>query len=351
MQTTTLGCTNIHVSRIGFGGLPIQRLSEEAAVTLIKRAIDLGINLFDTAAKYGKSEEYIGKAIKGYDREKLIIITKASANNYDEVKKKIHISISHLQTDYIDIYEFHNLADRKLLDRVLHENGVMEALIDAKKEGIIKHIGITSHNPDTAIEAIKSEQFEIMMFPLDFVAYDYGHTVLSACRQYNIDFLAMKPLAGGALGENVDLALRFLLEIADVLPVVGIETTKELEQIIAIEQTSKKLTLQERKKIHEIRCDLGTKFCRRCGYCLPCPQEIPISLINNLSTFINREIPSIIFTSGRVTAGVDKARNCADCGECEDKCPYNLSIRELLKHNIEIFDKAKQCYLKKQEIL
>lgn len=346
MKKTALGSTGLEVSRIGFGGLPIQRLSERNAVATVRHAIDSGMNFIDTATRYGASEQYIGSAIQSYSRDKLIIASRTGVRSYSEVKDKIKASLKSLKTDYIDLYQLHNIATQAVLDQATSKNGAVKALLEAKKAGIVKHIGVSSHHPDIALKVIETGYFETMMFAYNFVVQESSKKVLAACQESNVAFLAMKPLAGGALGEQVDLAIRFLLDIPDIVPVVGLETVAEVDRVIAIERKSLKLTQHEMKLIARKSRQLGTRFCRRCGYCLPCPQGIAIPIMNNLDTLIKRQIHADIFSPGRLLNQIETAHTCSDCAQCEEQCPYDLPIRKIMKRSIKVFEKAKRQYEK-----
>lgn len=343
MRKVTLKRTGLNVSRIGFGGLPIQRIDEKSAIAVIKRCLDLGINLIDTANGYTVSEGYIGKAIADYPREKLVLKTKTMARDYKTATEHIKLSLEHFNTDYIDIYILHNVSDLPVLDRVLAKGGAFSALEEAKKAGIIKHIGVSSHGHATALAAAKLDCFETMMYPYNFVAHEPGEEVLQACRDNNIDFFAMKPLGGGRL-DNANLAFKFLLNIPDVVPFVGIEKPSEIEEIVGIEKNLTPLTEAEQAEIKRIVDEIGDRFCRRCRYCLPCPEGIIIPLLNNLVTFLRHDSAEQCFGPGIVSKTVDQARNCTECGECEERCPYDLPIIEMNKDNVKLYDEAKAKY-------
>jgi predicted aldo/keto reductase-like oxidoreductase len=343
MRKVTLKRTGLNVSRIGFGGLPIQRIDEKDAVAVIRRCLDLGINLIDTANGYTVSEGYIGKAISTYPRDSIILATKTRARDYKTAMDHIKLSLERLGTDYIDIYMLHNVSDLPVLDQVLAKDGALSALEEAKKAGIIRHIGVSSHGHQTALAAAKLDCFETMMYPYNFVAHEPGEEVLQACRDNNIDFFAMKPLGGGRL-DNAKLAFKFLLNIPDVVPFVGIEKPEEIEEIVGIEKNLTPLNKEEQAEIKRIVDEIGNRFCRRCRYCLPCPEGIIIPLLNNLVTFLRHDSAEQCFGPGIVSKTVDMARGCTECGECEERCPYDLPIIEMNKDNVKLYDDAKAKY-------
>lgn len=347
MELVPLGNSGLIVSRIGFGGLPIQSLDQKDAIIAIRRCLELGVTLIDSARDYTVSEEYIGKAISSFSRDKLVIATKTTAHKYQEAKEDIRESLKKLNTSYIDLYQLHNISNENALHRVMSDEGSFSALREAKKAGIIQHIGISSHNPDTAKAAVRLGTFETMMYPFNFVAYEPGEEVLGVCREYGVGFMAMKPMAGGQLG-NAALAFRYLLNIPGVIPVVGIERPSEIEEIITIEKKLERLSRKDFIQIEKIRKELGTRFCRRCRYCMPCAEGIFIPLMTNLVAYLNHSNPASFFGAGTLEAAIEKARLCAECGECEKRCPYDLPIIEIIRENIAIYDEAKARYEKGQ---
>ncbi|MFC1951148.1 aldo/keto reductase [Chloroflexota bacterium] len=343
MQKITLKRSGLTVSRIGFGGLPIQRTSEKDAIAVIRRSLDLGVNLIDTANGYTVSEGYIGKAIADYPRDQLILATKTRARDYKTAKEHIMLSLERFDTKYIDIYMLHNVSDLPVLDQVLANDGAFFALEEARKAGVIGHIGVSSHGHQTALAAAKLGCFETMMYPFNFVAHEPGEEVLAECKSNNIDFFAMKPMGGGRL-DNAMLAFKFLLNIPGVVPFVGIEKPEEIEEIVDIEKNLSPLNGDEQAEIKRIVDEIGDRFCRRCRYCMPCPEGIIIPLLNNLITFLRHDSAEQCFGPGIVAKTVETARGCTECGECEERCPYNLPIIEMNKENIALYEKVKAEY-------
>jgi predicted aldo/keto reductase-like oxidoreductase len=343
MRNVTLKRSGLTVSRIGFGGLPIQRLEADDAIAVTRRCLDLGVNLIDTANGYTTSEGNIGKAIAGYPRNKIIIASKTRARDYKTAKEHILLSLERLNTDYIDLYQLHNVSDLPVLDQVMAEDGALSALLEAQRAGLVKHVGISSHGHETALAAAKLKCFETLLYPFNFIGHEPGREVLAACCDNNVDFLAMKPLGGGRL-DNANLAFKFLLNIPNVVSFVGIEKPHEIEEIATIEQNLTPLTLAEQSEIEHLRDEIGDRFCRRCRYCLPCTEGISIPLINNLVTMIQHDGPEKCFGSGMIAKMAEKGRNCTECGQCELQCPYGLPIIEMNKENLALYDKAKAEY-------
>jgi predicted aldo/keto reductase-like oxidoreductase len=341
MDKIRLGRTEMMVSRLGFGGIPIQRISEDEAMTVVQRCLNLGITFFDTANAYTTSEERIGKAIKGR-RGEVIIATKSDSESREVVEKHLNMSLEHLGIEYIDLYQFHNVSNFKSLEIVLDPKGPMALLKEAKKAGVIKHIGVTSHQIDVAKEAVKSDHFETLMFPFNFITCEAADELLPLCHKHDVGFIAMKPLAGGML-DNVTIAFKYLFQFPDVLPIPGIEKPYEIEEIDQVLQESWDVSDSERSEMQKMRDERGNKFCRRCDYCQPCTQEIPISTVMVISSAIRRLPPERLF-SGMFADAVDKATNCNECGDCEERCPYQLPIREMLPEMVQCFQATKQKY-------
>ena len=341
METIRLGKTEMMVSKLGFGGIPIQRLAEDEAVAVVRRCLDLGITFLDTANGYTTSEERIGKAIKGR-RQGLILATKSGARTREGVEEHLKLSLERLRVEFIDLYQFHGVSDSKNLDMVLDANGPMAVAEEAKRAGVVKHIGITSHSMDVAKEAVKSDRFETIMFPFNFIACEPADELLPLCREHDVGFIAMKPLAGGML-DNVTIAFKYLFQFPDLVPIPGIEKIHEIEEIFQLLERRRQMTETEQQKMQRLRDELGTRFCRRCDYCQPCTEEIPISMVMTSASFFKRMPPERFF-SGFISEGLEKAANCTDCGECEERCPYNLPIREMMAEQVKWFQEEKRKY-------
>ena len=335
MQTRRLGKTELQVSRIGFGGIPIQRLTEEDAIKVVQRCLDLGVTFLDTANGYTTSEARIGKAIAGR-REQVILATKTAARDKATALEHLELSLKQLQTEYIDLWQFHNLSTEAAYEQVLGPGGAMEAAQEALASGKIRHLGVTSHSLDLAIKMTPTGHFETVQVPLNFVTNEALTELLPLARQHDVGFIAMKPLAGGLL-DNANLAIKWLLQFDDVVPDPGIEQVAEIEEIVRIVEGPWELSAEERQEIDHIRTEVGTRFCRRCQYCLPCPQGINITLMMNVRSFMKR-FSADWFEKSNFSAVIETARTCIDCGQCEERCPYHLPIREMLSENIAYYE-------------
>lgn len=327
MEYVTLGKTGLKISRLGFGGIPIQRVDAAATKELIKVMAEKGINYIDTARGYTVSESYLGEALEGY-RDKFILATKSMARDKDGMTADIETSLKNLRTDYIDIYQVHN-PSMEQLEQVMAPGGALEALIEAKEAGKIGHIGLTGHTMELFEKAVDLPWVETFMFPYNIVERQ-GEELMRKCTENNIGFIVMKPLAGGAI-EDANLALRFICANPDVSVVIpGMYDVKEIDMNLAATEDTSPLTNEELKKMEEIREQLGSNFCRRCNYCQPCSAGINISSVFLLQGYLDRYGLGD-WARGRYDALEVKAGACVECGACEPRCPYNLPIREMLK--------------------
>ena len=337
MKSVRLGKTGVQVSCIGFGGIPIQRLSEAEAVRVVRHALDLGVTWIDTANGYTTSEERIGKAIAGR-RDQVVIATKTGAGDRETARQHLELSLKRLQTDYIDLWQFHGVSSQAKYDAVLGPGGAMEAAREAVLEGKVRHIGITSHSMEMALKAVPSGHFETVQFPFNFVTNEATETLLPLAQEHDVGFIAMKPFAGGLL-DQANLSIKYLLQFEGVVPDPGIEKVEEIEEIVSIVEGPWAMTAAERAALEAIRAEVGTRFCRRCQYCMPCPEGVEIATIMNVHSFYRR-FPRERFAGGGLAAAMATAANCVQCGECEAKCPYELPIIEMLAEYAAFYERV-----------
>ena len=321
-----LGKTNMKVNRVGFGGIPIQRITQEETNKVINELIDKNVNFIDTARAYTISEEYIGNAIEG-KREKFFIATKSMARDYESMKQDIEISLKNLKTDYIDLYQIHNLKPEEY-KTIFDENKAYKALLEAKEEGKIKYIGITSHSLETIEKSIGDEKFSTIQFPYNIIE-DQADEVFKKANKKDIGIIVMKPLAGGAI-DDAKLAIKYILS-KDYIDVVipGMESIEQVRENVSVLQDTN-ITKDDELKIQEIRNIMGKRFCRRCEYCLPCQLKINIPQNFLLEGYYARYNLKD-WAKERYKSLEVKASACVECGLCETKCPYELPIREMLK--------------------
>ncbi len=327
MEYVTLGKTGLKISRLGFGGIPIQKVDAAATRKLIVAMAEKGINYIDTARGYTVSESFLGEALEGY-RDKFVLATKSMSRDKAGMAADIETSLKNLKTDYIDIYQIHN-PSLEQLEQVMAPGGALEALLEAKEAGKIGHIGLTAHTTGLFEKALRLSWVETFMFPYNIVETQ-GEELIHECAEKNIGLIVMKPLAGGAI-EDANLALRFICANPDVSVVIpGMYDLMEIDMNLSAVENTSPLTQQELAKMTEIREQLGSNFCRRCNYCQPCTTGINISGIFILQGYLDRYGLGD-WAKSRYETFPEKASSCIDCGVCESRCPYNLPIREMLK--------------------
>lgn len=333
MEYVTLGKTGLKIARLGFGGIPIQRVDAATTKTLVQEMAKKGINYIDTARGYTVSEEYLGEALEGL-RDKFILATKSMNRTKEGMAADIEISLKNLRTDYIDIYQVHN-PSMEQLEQVLAPGGALEALMEAKAAGKIGHIGLTGHSLELFEKALEMDWVETFMFPYNIVE-THGEALIKKCVEKNIGFIVMKPLAGGAI-EDATLALRFIASNPNVSVVIpGMFDLKEIEQNMAAVEDTTPLSPEELAKMQEIRKQLGNNFCRRCNYCAPCTVGIPIPNVFLMQGYLDR-YGLEDWARTRYEALPVKASACVECGACEPRCPYQLPIRKMLKEAAQKF--------------
>ena len=335
MEYRILGKTGLNISLLGLGGIPIQRIDAAGTRVLIEKLVDNGINYIDTARGYTVSEAYLGEALVGL-RNKFVLATKSMARTKEAMAKDIEISLTNLKTDYIDLYQVHNPSLAQL-EEVIAEGGALEALLEAKASGKIGHIGLSAHSEKVFEKALELDWVETIMFPYNLVETQ-GDELIKKCAEKNIGFIAMKPLAGGAI-EDATIALRYITAnpaISVVIP--GMADISEFTQNLAAVNNTSPLSPAELSEIESIRKQLGTQFCRRCGYCAPCTVGISIPSMFLFEGYLER-YGLADWARGRYETLAKTASDCIGCGVCETRCPYNLPIRQMLKHTAEAFGK------------
>ena len=326
----SLGNTSIKINRVGFGGLPIQRITQEETNVIIKELIKQDVNFIDTARGYTVSEEYLGNALEGI-RNKFFIATKSMSRDYDGMKKDIDISLKNLKTDCIDLYQCHVVKPHEF-EIILNENGAYKALLEARDEGKIKHIGITSHSIETIEKVLETDKFETIQFPYNIIE-NQAEEILKIANKKGIGTIIMKPLAGGAI-TDATLAIKYILnkEYIDVV-IPGMDKVEQVKQNVDA-SINRELTEEDNNKIEEIKLLFGKHFCRRCEYCLPCPKNINIPQCFLLEGYYSRYNLKD-WAVKRYSQLSAKASECIECGLCESRCPYELPIREMLKNTVD----------------
>ena len=333
MEYRELGKTGMRISRLGFGGIPIQRIDAEGTKSLIRKLMEAGVNYIDTARGYTVSEEYLGYALEGV-RDKFILATKGRGLTREAMEADVATSLRNLRTDYIDLYQFHN-PSMENLEKITAPGGALEALQAAKAAGTVRHIGLTAHSAEVFEKALTLDWVETVMFPYNIVE-NQGAALMEKCMEKGIGFICMKPLAGGAI-DDATLALRYIVQNPAVTVVIpGMAEPKELEQNLAAVSNSAPLSDAELAKIQALRDSLGTQFCRRCNYCAPCTVGIQIPQLFVLEGYLTR-YGLADWAKGRYPTE-SKASDCVECGACESRCPYHLPIRDMMKRVAREFE-------------
>ncbi|MBQ2666727.1 aldo/keto reductase [Methanobrevibacter sp.] len=322
-----LGKTNLEVNKNGFGALPIQRCNMEEAVEILKKAYENGIDFYDTAHFYTDSEEKMGNAFEDIPRENIYLASKTAAETPEVFWSDLETSLKSLKTDYLDLYQFHNISFTPKEDDEL-----FQAMLEAKEKGMIRHIGITTHKITFAHEAIESGLYETLQYPFSYLSGDEEIELVKKCNEYDVGFIAMKAMGGGLI-TNSKASFAFLNQFDNVLPIWGIQKISELDEFLSYDENTV-LDDDLRADIKKDKKELGENFCRGCGYCMPCPEEINISLCARMSLWIRR-FPTEPNMDEKTQETMKKTLDCVECYECVDKCPYELNIPELLKENYE----------------
>ena len=322
-----LGKTNLEVNKNGFGALPIQRCTMDEAVEILKKAYDNGINFYDTAHFYTDSEEKMGNAFKDIPRESIYIASKTAAETPEVFWSDLETSLKSLKTDYLDLYQFHNISFTPKEDDELYQ-----AMLEAKQKGLIRHIGITTHKITFAHDAVESGLYETLQYPFSYLSGDEELELVEKCKDYDVGFIAMRAMGGGLIS-NSKASFAYINQFDKVLPIWGIQKMEELDEFLSYDENTI-LDDTLKAEIEKDKVELGENFCRGCAYCMPCPEEINISLCARMSLWIRR-FPSEPYMTEEYQEMMDNTLNCMECYACVDNCPYELDIPELLKENYE----------------
>jgi len=322
-----LGKTNLEVNKNGFGALPIQRCTMDESVEILRKAYDKGINFFDTAHFYTDSEEKMGNAFKDIPREDIYLASKTAAETPEAFWSDLETSLKSLKTDYLDLYQFHNISFTPKADDEL-----FKAMKEAKDEGKVKHIGITTHKITFAHEAIETGLYETLQYPFSYLSGDEEIELVKKCKQLDVGFIAMKAMGGGLI-TNSKASFAFLNQFDNVLPIWGIQKISELDEFLSYDENTV-LDDDLKSAIENDKKELGEDFCRGCGYCMPCPEGIKINMCARMSLWVRR-FPTEPHLTEEWQQTMAETENCTECYTCVDKCPYDLEIPRLLKENYE----------------
>lgn len=335
MRYAKLGSTGINASVISFGGIPIQRVSREEAMEILQACKDGGINFIDTARLYTDSEEKIGEYFKLYGREGWYVASKSPARDYDGILQDLRKSLTNLACDYIDLYQLHNVSTPADMEKVLGPGGALEALEEAKEQGLIRHIGLTGHKPEILEPGVSSGRFETLQVPFNAMEKQ-ALPLLKKARQKGMGTIAMKPLAGGALTVAA-AALDYIISCSWIdVAIPGMQSVAEVKENCSV--IAGKVTDKEREQLDKLIAGLGTHFCRRCEYCQPCPSGLKIPAMFLFEGYYTRYNLKE-WALARYADLPVKASDCTECGLCESRCPYELPIRQMLKETAATLEK------------
>ena len=332
MEKIRLGRTELYVTKTAFGALPIQRISKDDAVHLVRRAADAGINYFDTANMYTDSEEKLGEALEGI-RQNVVISTKSAATDKKTAMAHIEESLRRLRTDYIDLFQFHNPA---VLPDPADPDGAFVAALEMKERGYIRHIGITNHRPKVARAAIESGNFETLQFPFCYLATETDFALVEDCKRADMGYIAMKGLSGGLLN-NAAACYAFMAQYDNVVPIWGIQHEWELDQWLELTKNPPEMTDELKAVIEHDRRELAGSFCRSCGYCLPCAANIDIPQSARMSALLRRS-PYQPYMTDQWYEKMHRIENCIHCDACKSRCPYGLDTPALLQRQLLDYD-------------
>jgi predicted aldo/keto reductase-like oxidoreductase len=337
MERAGLGRTHITVKKLGWGGIPIQRVSEDQAVSVVQAAVEMGVDLIDTARGYTTSERRIGLALQKTSRP--VILSTKSPNRTEKIYDDVQESLRQLQVKKVHIYHLHNVSKTEDYEKVMAPGGAYQGLQKARAEGLIDHIGLTSHSLDILERALQEDRFEVVMACYSFLEPDAGRRIFPLARAKDVGVLAMKPFSGGVI-EDAGLALRYVLSTPDIVPIPGSETVEKVRENWKVYAEGRSLDEADQDRVQQVRQQFDKQFCRRCDYCQPCSQGINIQLMMGIKSVIRRfgNPDEIAWVKGLA----EKARDCTECGECLPRCPYQLPIPELIKKNLEWYDSLKK---------
>lgn len=332
MELTRLGRTDLMVTRTAFGVLPLQRVDMEEASRILRRAFDAGVNFYDTARMYTDSEEKIGRALSDV-RDSIVIATKSTSTTKSGLLADLEISLRNLKTDHVDILQLHNPSGLPDPD---DPESSYAGLLEAREKGLTRFIGMTNHSVERASSAVASGLYDTLQFPLCSISAPADLALIDQCRAQDVGLIAMKPLSGGLL-TDARPAFAFLRQFENVVPIWGVQRMSELEQLLEFDANPPVLDAETWKVIEKDRKELASDFCRGCGYCLPCPAEIPIPMAGRMSLLLRR-MPHEQFMSANWYEMMHRINNCTECGHCRNNCPYGLDTSVLLKRMLADYD-------------
>ena len=334
MRYCQLGRTGLQVSEVGFGAIPIIRLSLEEAGRVLHRAFERGVTLFDTAHLYVDSEEKIGRAFEGR-RDRIVLATKTMKRDQQGAREDLELSLGRLRTDYLDLYQFHMVNQEADIQAITGPDGALEAAVRAKEAGQIRHLGFTSHSLEMALKLVKTELFSTVQFPFNFIEEEATAELHPLAWELELGVLAMKPFCGG-LVEDARVAFSYLRRFPDVIPLAGWDSEARVDEVVDLYEQPLEELLEDEAAKARYRTELGDLFCRRCEYCQPCPQGVMVTPAMLYGIVAHRMGPAK--AAAFATKAMESVRLCEECGECAERCPYHLPIPETLKKHLAMYE-------------
>ncbi len=338
MRYRMLGKTGLEISEVGFGAIPIIRLGMEEAVRVLRRAHDRGITFYDTANMYLDSEEKIGRAFRGL-RHQVVLATKTIKRDRQGAAADIDLSLHRMNTDYIDLFQFHQVSQETDYQTLIGPDGALEAVRQAREAGKLRHLGVTSHSLEMALKLVKTGLFSTVQFPFNFIEESPSLELHPEARAREMGILAMKPFCGGMV-ESARLCFKFLRQWPDVIPLPGFDTEERVDEVVDLYGQENVVAPEDLAEMGECREALGERFCRRCEYCQPCPQGVMITPAMIYPVIAHRMSPAI--ASNFSAKAMESVRNCIECGECLERCPYGLPIPEMLKEHLALYEEHRR---------
>jgi len=338
MRYVVFGKTDLTVSELGFGGIPIIRLQKDSAVGVLRRAYERGITFYDTANGYRDSEEKIGAAFQGM-RDKVVIASKSFQRDGAGMTEHVEESLRRLKTDYIDLYQPHQVANDSDWNAIMAPGGAMESLLRARDMGKIRYIGVSSHSLELAVKLIKTDLFSSIQFPFNFIETAAKDELHATARERNLGILAMKPFAGGVI-DNAEIAFKFLRQHPQVIPIPGFDSVEAVDQVASFYDVENEITQGDLDLMVRYRKELGKQFCRRCEYCQPCPNGVMITSAMSYRLLASRTSPAVATEFARLP--MESVQKCDGCGACMEKCPYELPIPDMLKTFYDLYERHRQ---------
>jgi len=335
LRSVALGRTGLTVSELGFGGIPIIRLSQQEAERVVRHAFEQGITFFDTANAYKDSETKIGRALHGV-RDQVVLATKSFKRDGEAAVSDLENSLRQLQTDCIDLFQLHQVSREEEWQEITKPGGVLDRLLRAGEQGKLRYLGFSSHSLDMAVRLVQTGMFASVQFPFNFIETEARERLFPAAKAAGLQVLAMKPFAGGVLDDG-RLAFSFLRQFPEAIPLPGLDSEASVDQIVSLYTRPNQVRQEDRERIEDYRRELGQRFCRRCEYCQPCPNGVMVTTAMGYPLIASRMSSRTAVDFARTA--METVPLCEECGECEVKCPYGLPIVEMIKENHALFEK------------